>query len=392
MVFIVSQSPPESVRHSRRWLLTARGLGSASGGLLGVALQDNLQPLLGPEDTSRDFGRWCLGRRAMACEFTISLPPTLPDAMTPGHFALDLIDDMEELLTVYRDSSAMSYVNAHAARRIVRTDARLFRLLKRSAELTELTQGAFDVSTGALIKTWGFFRGPRRVPGDDELSTALAACGMRNVVLDEEELSVRYLCPGLEINLGSIGKGYALDVAFERLQEELGVHCALMQGGNSSIKAMGSITGKDHGWLVGVQNPFEPGKRIATVRLRDQAMGTAGSANQYFEANGRRYGHVIDPRTGSPAGTFETDVAGSAFSGRIVGSVSVVAADAATADALATGLYVMGLDKAIDFCQNHPEVGALIATREVDRGKVSPMPRVLTFNLPPEDVNLKPGM
>src|SRR5690606_2381312 len=116
-------------------------------------------------------------------------------------------------LTVYRADSAMSYVNQHAADRPVRVDARLFGVLKRAAELSEQTGGAFDASAGTLVKAWGFFRGPRRVPSDAERADALARSGMHHVRLDDETLSVRFDVPGLEFNLGSIGKGYAIDQA-----------------------------------------------------------------------------------------------------------------------------------------------------------------------------------
>lgn len=321
-------------------------------------------------------GHWCVTRRAMACDFSVYLPPTLREPLAVGEAALAEIDEMEDLLTVYGATSMMSFVNENAADRPVRTDGRLFSLLQRSAELTHRTDGAFDVTAGALIKAWGFFKGPRRLPSDDEIRAALATTGMQHVELAAAGQTVRYRVHGLEINLGSIGKGYAIDRAIRLLKEERGIAAALMTGGRSSVYGLGSPSGDGRGWLVGIEDPFAPERRIATVRLRNRALGTSGTANQYFEAGGRRYGHVLDPRTGRPA---DNDLA----------SASVLAADAATADALATALFVMGLDKAADFCHNHPDIAALLVVKEGRSG--NNQPRVVTFNLPPDDVNLGPG-
>ena len=359
---------------SRRRFLSARGLGSSSGGLIGALLRENRKP---PAGEQPGFGHWSISRRVMGCDFTIYLPGTRPDHMAVADAALEEIRQAEDLLTVHRADSPMSYVNAHAAHDLVRTDHRLFHLLRQSAEFTELTDGAFDVAAGALIDAWGFRTGPKRIPSDDEREEALTRTGMHHVELDELDQAVRFRVAGLEINLGSIGKGYGIDLAIERLRTTFGLDCAMIQGGNSSLRAIGEPASKGSGWLVGLQNPFDPSTRLATVCLRDRAMGTSGNDNQYFEVAGRRYGHVLDPRTGWPA-------AG-------LGSATVLADDAATADALATALFVMGLDKAADFCHNHPQFGALIVLEPEPGNDASPLPSVVTFNLPPEDVELKTG-
>ena len=126
-----------------------------------------------------------------------------------------------------------------------------------------------------------------------------------------------------------------------------------------------------------LQNPLIPATHIATVRLKDRALGTSSNANQYFEADSRRYGHVLDPRSGRPVDN--------------LAAVSILAKDAATADALATGLFVMGLDKAADFCHNHTEISALLVLKPGPAGQNRNSPRILTFNLPPEDVDMSPG-
>lgn len=313
----------------------------------------------------------------MGCEFTIMVPPDQPSPMASAEAALDEIGDLEDLLSVYRGDSAVSRLNQQAAEAPVRINYRLYELLKRAAELTRQTEGAFDVATGAMVKAWGFLRGPKRVPDQTEWREAIARSGMRHVVFDDEAASVRYTVPGLEINLGSIGKGYGIDEALKRMMTDFGTDCVLIQGGRSSVRAIGSPAGDEHGWLLAIQDPSEPDRRLGAVYLKDRALATSSSVNQFFEAGGQRYGHLIDPRSGRPADG--------------LASVTVLAPDAATADALSTALFVMGLDKATAFCQNHPEIAALLVpNRNGDDGQDT-LPRVVTFNLPPEDVRLTPG-
>lgn len=355
---------------SRRRFLSARGLGESSGGLIGAMIAGKTRAGLAEQESE---GHWCISRRAMGCQFSVYLPPTSArDPMPAGETALSEIQDIEDLLTVYRADSPMAYVNQTAAGGPVRVRHQLFSILQRSAELTDLTRGAFDVASGALVNAWGFRIGPKRVPSDDELRDALDRSGMRHVELDASNLTVRFRVEGIEINLGSIGKGYGIDAAIERLRKEFGIDCAMIQGGLSSFRAVGEPAGPGTGWLVGIQNPYDPSQRLATVRLRDRAMGTSGNANQYYEEDGQRYGHVLDPRSGRPVDT--------------MGSATVLAGDAATADALATALFVMGLDKAVDFCHNHPDFAALLVLKPDPGDDPDHKPRVMTLNLPPEDV------
>jgi thiamine biosynthesis lipoprotein len=362
--------------------LTARGLGASTGGAIAALLP--AVPLLAEDD--RNFGHWQITRRAMACDFTIYLPPLVQEPLALAKAAFDEIDLLEDLLTVYHDDSEMSRVNQHASQRPVRTDARLFSLLQRAAELTRQTDGAFDVAAGAMVKAWGFFKGPRRVPDADEHAAALRCCGMNHVELAEPDLTVRYDVAGLEINLGSIGKGYAIDHAVRRMRQDFGLGCGLITGGTSSLFGLGSPNNDDRGWMIGIEDPCDPAQYVATVRLKDRALGTSSGSNQYFEVDGKVYSHLLDPRTGWPADQ--------------VASASALAADAATADALATAFFIMGLDKTAEFCQNHPDIAAIIVLDDnaVNRpsGKATPPtnrqnPRVVTFNLRATDVKIGPG-
>ncbi|NLX14286.1 MAG: FAD:protein FMN transferase [Phycisphaerales bacterium] len=369
---MVNREREQSSGWSRRGLFSARGLGSSTGGLLELLIPD-----VKPAADEQRIGYWCFSRRAMACPFNIYLPPFVLNPMLVAEIALNEIEDMETLLSAFRADSALSYMNAHAASQPVRVDGRLYRLIRRASELFVLTDGAFDVSSGALVRMWGFLHGPPRVPSETEQAYFLARCGMGNVQLDDIHQTVYYRNRGLEINLGSIGKGYAIDRAVLRIREQFGVSCALLQGGGSSVYGMGCPLGRDRGWLVGVRDPYEPDKRAATLRVWNRALGTSAATYRYGEYEGQRYGHILDPRTGLPADE--------------LGSVSVLADDAATADALATGLFVMGLDKAADFCHNHPEIAALLVLKPKPGNSKGQLPPVVTFNLPRTDIMIGRG-
>lgn len=328
---------------NRRDFLQPRQLVQTAGQVFGAL--DELADTLAPP-SSDDAVLLHLRRRAMATGFEIVLPYGTPDAVPRGEAAFDLLDSLEQQLTVYRETSEVSRLNQRAFAVPVRVENRLYGLLELAARIHEETKGAYDIATGALVKAWGFFRGPRRVPTEEEREAALARVGMNGVRLERERRTVRYLRPGLEINLGSIGKGYALDRLARFLQDEYGVARMLLHGGTSSVYARGCPPENERGWQVGILHPWERQRRLGRVWLRDRALGTSAATHQHLEYNGRKLGHVLDPRTGWPA------------SG--IASASVLAPTAAEADALSTAFFVGGVDLARDYCTIHPGIGAIL--------------------------------
>lgn len=284
-----------------------------------------------------------LYRSAMACRFEITLNGAKHDGVSSAQEALRLIDRLEDQLSVFRETSEISGINRIAGSKAVAVEPGLFKLFLLCEALNRATEGAFDITTGPLTRCWGFLRREGRVPESIELEEARSRIGMQHVRFDRDNRTVRFLRSGVEVNLGSIGKGYALDRVGLLLRDR-GVGEALVSGGSSSVLAMGSGSGR-HGWLVGIRHPLFKNTRFAKLRLRDCAMATSGSAEQYFESGGKRYGHIIDPRSGLPA-------AG-------VLGVTVVASSAAAADALATAFYVGGRNLAECYCSAHPETVAI---------------------------------
>ena len=290
----------------------------------------------------------------MACDFQVLLnagPDSAEEAWQASD-ALNCVHQLEDQMTVYRETSELLEVNRHAAEHPVTVEERLFDLLLETKRICDATDCAFDPTTQPLVALWRACRAESRLPTDAELQDALGRTGIQHVEFNSEHRTVRFRQADLELNLNGIGKGYALDRAAELFcAGEAGpvVSNWLLHGGHSSVLARGSHSGPEHlqgGWPVGICNPLFPDRRLATLILRDQALGTSGSGVQFFRVGGRRYGHVLDPRTGWPVDHLL--------------SVSVVADSAAEADALSTAFFVMGLEKTIQFCQDQTKVRALL--------------------------------
>lgn len=297
-----------------------------------------------PTQTCREFAITRVSRAAMATTFEVLLPFGTWDALPAGEAVLDAIDRLEDQMTVYRESSEVSQLNLRAGLQPVAVETQLFELFHRCAALTRETDGAFDIATGALIKAWGFYRRQGRVPTVAERVEALERTGMRHVIFDPGQRTVRYRKPGLEINLGAVGKGYALDQVGEKLCRAWGRGDALLHGGQSSVLALGSPPGGE-GWRVTLRHPWTE-EVLGEFQLRDRGLGTSAATFQYFEYNNRKLGHLLDPRIGWPA-------EGTAL-------VSVVAPTAERADALSTAFFVAGEPAARRYCQAHSEVGVVL--------------------------------
>jgi thiamine biosynthesis lipoprotein len=296
-------------------------------------------------------GHWIrVHRRAMACRFEITLDAADSAFVPVAMRALDEVDRLEQELSVFIPGSVISTVNRHAANRPVAVPAHVAELLAECQRVHRECDGAFDVTTTPLSRCWGFLRREARVPPLEAIADARRQVGFVAVHVSSNPPSVTFSRRGIEVSLGAVGKGYALDRAASLLRAS-GVRHALLSAGGSSIFALG---GRGNGWRVDLVSPLRPGQPFATLLLRNAALGTSGAGEQFVVQDGRRYGHVIDPRTGWPVdGTL---------------SSSVVASDAALADALSTAFLVGGLDLARRYCAGRSRVLALI-TPDDDSGR-----------------------
>jgi thiamine biosynthesis lipoprotein len=269
--------------------------------------------------------------------------------------ALDLVEQLEALHTLFRTHSDLIAINRFAAVRPVAVAHDTLVLLKLARDIHALTEGAFDITAGSLSQTWGFSRRSGRMPTEAEIAKARLVVGTEFIVLDESQPLVELTKLGVTINPGGIGKGYALDRAAGRLVSS-GVLDFMMHGGLSSVVAQGDRSHSETGggWLVALKHPWRWEEQIGTIRLSNQALATSGSGKQFFHFQGQRYSHIIDPRSGWPA--------------QGMMSTTVICPSAAVADALATALFVMGPDKSRDFCLRHPSVAAVLVYSDPKSG------------------------
>ena len=250
-----------------------------------------------------------LALEAMATRFELVLVGK--DAVrlrAAGEEAMEEIHRVEAQLSLYRASSEIARVNSNAAFDAVRLTPTTFALLEKARHFWELTGGAFDVTIAPLVRCWGFMKGSGGRPTDAQISEAREAVGMNYVELDSANSTVRFKRAGMMLDLGSIGKGYALDVAADILRDA-GVENALLHGGTSTVYGLGrDISGP---WKVALEKPqlpsATPGEEasgasaIAVIELENKAMSMSAVWGKFFVLDGKTYGHVIDPRTGWPA-------------------------------------------------------------------------------------------
>lgn len=287
-----------------------------------------------------------VSRPAMAGEFEVCFPAEpYPEGVDLAMEALDVVSALEEQLSFFRPGSQISQINRSAAEGPVEVEPQLFELLALAMQLYKDTNGAYDITSTPLWEVWGFARRAARIPSESELTEAQACVGGHLVELDAATRTIHFRKPGVRISLGSVGKGYALDRSGETLLAA-GMSDFLLHGDQSSVLARGTA------WDIGIRDPSRPDRRLGVLRLRDRALGTTGIQFQSFYHEGRRYGHVFDPRTGRPV------------EGML--STTVVAPTAALADILSTAFFVMGRQQAIDYCQSHPEIGAVLVAAAAD--------------------------
>jgi FAD:protein FMN transferase len=281
----------------------------------------------GAPDVQGRLYRHEASRMSMACVYAIeaygpdaaALPRTLDQAF-------DEVDRIDRLMSHYQAASELSRINREAAAHPVAVDAELFDFIKQAMRYQHESGGTFDVTVGPLMKAWGFFRGEGRLPTADELEGARRNVGGAHVVLNAADRTVRFDKAGVELDLGGIAKGYAVDRVV-RLLTARGIAAALVSAGGSTIYALGAPPDRP-AWEVAIQDPADARKTALTLQLKDRAVSVAGSSEKWFEADGVRYSHIMDPRTGTPV--------------QGVMSVVVLAATGTAGDALDNAFYVLG--------------------------------------------------
>lgn len=239
------------------------------------------------------------------------------------------IQRIDALMSLHRPDSELTRVNATAAQAPVVVSADLFRVVEQALEIARETEGSFDPTIRPLADLWGFIWKEYRLPSGSELAAVLPNVNYRAVELDAARRTIRFTQPGLSLDLGGIAKGCAVDSALDALRAR-GLTNALVRAGGD-LRVMGAPPGRAH-WRVQLEDPRKAGRRT-TIPLRDAAVSTSGDYENFFTVAGRRYSHILNPRTGWP-------VEGLA-------ACSVIAPTCVESDAWATACFVYGVEKSL---------------------------------------------
>ena len=267
---------------------------------------------------------------------------------------LDEVDRIDRLMSHYKADSALSRINREAAQSPVSVEPELFDFIAQSIRYSRDSDGAFDITVGPLMKAWGFFRGEGHLASDRELDMARAVVGWQHVIMDSEHHTIRFDRPGVELDLGGIAKGYAVDRIVKILQAA-NVSAALISAGGSTIYGLGTPPdGK--AWTVSIQDPIDSSRTARDVVLKDRALSVAGSSEKSFDIDGVRYSHIMDPRTGHPV--------------QGVLTVAVVTKTGTEGDALDDAFFVLGPDRSRTYLKRLRDVQTLFFLPDGRRGYV----------------------
>jgi thiamine biosynthesis lipoprotein len=265
--------------------------------------------------------------------------------------AIAEVKRIENLISDWIPTTPLSQINQNAGKQAVKVPLELIELIERSIKIAKLTDGAFDISYASMDRIWKFDGSMKEMPSPEAIKKSVEKVGFENIIIDKEQQTVFLKLEGMKLGMGGIGQGYIADK----------VKAHLMANGCSAglVNISGDIStwGKQPNgeqWKVGIKNPMNKNKIFATFPLEDTAVETSGSYEKYVTFNGKRYSHIIDTRTGYPA------------TGLI--SVSIFAKTTELADALATGVFVMGKDAGMNLVNQLPGIGCIMVDED---GKIS---------------------
>lgn len=264
--------------------------------------------------------------------------------------AIAEVKRVEYLISDWIPTTQISQVNQNAGIKAVKVDKEVYELVERAIKVSQITSGAFDISYASMDKIWKFDGSMKVMPTEEAIKKSVSKIGYKNIILDPKEQTIFLKNVGMKLGLGGIGQGYIADKVKELLFSK-GCTSGIVNV-SGDINAWGKQPdGKP--WTVGIVNPLNKNKIFTTFPLENNAVETSGSYEKYVVFNGIRYSHIIDPRTGYPA--------------QGVVSVSVFAKQTEIADALATGIFVLGVDVGLDLVNQLKGIECIIVD---DKGKI----------------------
>jgi thiamine biosynthesis lipoprotein len=259
------------------------------------------------------------------------------------NLAVEEISRIEHLISSWDENSQTSLINRNAGIKPVKVDAELFNLIKRALSISKLTDGAFDISYASMDKIWKFDGSMKVMPSEKDIKASVEKVGYQNIILNDENQTVFLKLKGMKIGFGAIGKGYAADKAKDLLISK-GVKAGIMNA-SGDMNTWGKQPNGDF-WKVAITNPLNKKTAFGLLPIKSGAVVTSGNYEKYQIFNGKRYSHIIDPRTGYP-------------SNGII-SATVFAPKAELADALATSIFVMGVETGINRINQIPKVDCIV--------------------------------
>ncbi|MBN1507710.1 MAG: FAD:protein FMN transferase [Sedimentisphaerales bacterium] len=270
--------------------------------------------------------------------------------------AFEMQQRIEELMSYHRDDSELSRINRDAADRPVPTNPLMFEVLEKSVAFSKLSDGAFDVTVGPLVDLWKAAGEANAPPTEEALAGARAKVGYGKLVLDEKNMTVRFAVQGMRIDLGGIGKGYAVDKSVEAMKQRGAIGGMVDLGGN--IRCFGRPPRGQETWRVGLQDPnvapedVDNSRILLVLSITDQSVATSGDYRRFMNVQGQKQSHVIDATSGKGANRLVSD--------------TVIASDATTADALSTAVNVLGPQEGLALIERLPNVEAILIPADKD--------------------------
>lgn len=262
------------------------------------------------------------------------------------------IEKVDKLMSYHKSDSEISELNRDGFRRAVKVSKSTYEVLQRSIEFSKLSGGAFDVTVGPLVDLWHSAQDTNSLPTDAELQQARSRVGYDKLILDANEMNVRFAIEGMRVDLGGIAKGYAIDKAVEAMQRGGAVGGMVDIGGE--VRCFSLPPADQKKWRIGLQAPdkakdgFNAGVPLLVLNLTDAAVATSGHYRRFVTIGGKRYSHIIDPESG--------------HSSESLASVTIISKSAINADALATAVSVMGVEKGLALIKTMPETEAILIT------------------------------
>jgi thiamine biosynthesis lipoprotein len=260
--------------------------------------------------------------------------------------AFGAIAEVDRLMSNYRDDSELTLINRTAAHEAVRVSDPMLAVLALAEHVSQRSHGAFDVTVGPLVRLWGFHDKRPHLPSPDEFSRVRPLVDYRQVLIDRTSHRVRFARPGIEIDLGGIAKGFAVEIAANVLRQR-GLSGFIDAGGNQYL--LGTPPGQ-RSWNVGIKDPERPGRLLGVVDTRETSVSTSADYSTFVEINGQRFGHVLDPRTLRPSDQSL--------------SVTILARDGTLADALSKAVFILGPSEGLKLVDSFEQTSAIVAYRK----------------------------